>query len=142
MEENMKKILILLLTMAMCFGFAGCGSDDEGESMGEAVENGAQELEDDAKEGAEKIERTVDAAAAELGLTGPADAAYEDMGADQGKSFNGGSVEIYYFDEDSQEYKAIENGEGNISAAAVNDGFVIVTEDKELAERFKKIEFK
>ena len=37
MEENMKKILILLLTMAMCFGFAGCGSDDEGESMGKQL---------------------------------------------------------------------------------------------------------
>ena len=92
----MKKILTLMLAFALCLGMTACG-----EKMTAAVAG------QDASNGNKKIEKSVNAVAGELGLTGGEDTMYQMIGAKEGKQFNDGSVELYLFDEDSDEYKAI-----------------------------------
>lgn len=52
-----------------------------------------------------------------------------------------GSVELYLFDEDSDEYKAIKEGTGAIEADAANDGMVILSDDKDLVDGFEELDF-
>lgn len=60
----MKKILILLMALMM-FGFAGCGSDKDDDGTKDIADENAQEMENDAEQDKDKIERSVDAVAAE-----------------------------------------------------------------------------
>ena len=139
----MKKILMIILSLLLCLGLAGCGSDDNaGGNAVDDIEDGAQEMEDDVKDDMDKIEMSVDSVAEKLGLTGGTETMYDTIGAAEGKQFNDGTVEIYRFDADSDEYKAIEEGSGTIKAAAVNDGMVIITDDEDLAAKFKELKFK
>ena len=73
----MKKILILLMALMMCFGFAGCGSDKDDDGTKDIADENAQEMENDAEQDKDKIERSVDAVAAELGLTGGTETLYD-----------------------------------------------------------------
>ena len=141
-EDNMKKILILLMALMMCFGFAGCGSDKDDDGTKDIADENAQEMENDAEQDKDKIERSVDAVAAELGLTGGTETLYDIIGAKEGKQYNDGNVEIYCFDKDSDKYKAIEEGNGAIKATAVNDGVIIITDDEDMAKKFKSLKFK
>lgn len=79
----MKKLLTLILAFVLCFGITGCGSKDKGETSqsGGETTNG-------------KIEKTVDAAGAELGLTDGKETLHDMIGAEEGKEFNGGSTEL------------------------------------------------
>ena len=138
----MKKILMIILSLLLCLWLAGCGSDDNaGGNAADDIEDGVQEMED-VKDDMDKIEMSVDSVAEKLGLTGGTETMYDTIGAAEGKQFNDGTVEIYRFDADSDEYKAIEEGSGTIKAAAVNDGMVIITDDEDLAAKFKELKFK
>lgn len=127
---KMKKVLTLMLAAALCLGMTACGTKDSNndEPRDADYEN-------------KEIQKSVDAAAGELGLTGGEDTLYEMIGAKEGKEFNDGSVELYLFDEDSDAYKAIKEGSGVIEAAATNDGMVILTDDDALVDKFKKLDF-
>lgn len=128
----MKKVLTLILALALCFGITACGSkNDDGDKK-------------DGADGSEvkKIEKTVDAVAEELELGEGTETLYQMIGAEAGKEYKDGEVELYLFDEKSDEYKAIADGEGSLEAAAVNDGMIILTEDESLAGKFKDIKFK
>ena len=43
-EDNMKKILILLMALMMCFGFAGCGSDKDDDGTKAIADQNAHEM--------------------------------------------------------------------------------------------------
>ena len=89
----MKKILTLMLAFALCLGMTACGEKDDSGASGQ-----------DASNDNKKIEKSANAVAGELGLTGGEDTMYQMIGAKEGKQFNDGSVELYLFDEDSDEY--------------------------------------
>ena len=126
----MKKIVTLMLAFALCLGMTACGEKDDSGASGQ-----------DASNDNKKIEKSVNAVAGELGLTGGEDTMYQMIGAKEGKQFNDGSVELYLFDEDSDEYKAIKEGTGAIEADATNDGMVILSDDKDLVDRFEELDF-
>lgn len=64
------------------------------------------------------------------------------IGADAGKQFNDGEVELYLVDEKADAYKDIAAGEGILEAAATNSGMIILTDDSDMATKFKDIQFK
>ena len=136
----MKKIMILLLSLIVCGCFAACTSE-QADDLGDDIEQGMDDVEDDVKDAGDKIERSVDSVAEKLGLAGGTQTLYAEIGAEEGKQFNDGTVEIYRFDKQSDEYKAIEAGESELKFAAVNDGMIIMTDDADLAERFKELRF-
>lgn len=134
---------MIILSLMLCVGLAGCGSNDSsGQNAAGDIEDGVQEMGDDVKDEMDKIEMSVDSVAEKLGLTGGSDTTYDTIGAAEGKEFNDGKVRIYRFDADSDEYKAIRDGNGKVKAAAVNNGMVIITDDDELAAKFKDLQFK
>lgn len=60
----MKKILMIILSLLLCLGLAGCGSDDNaGGNAADDIEDGVQEMEDDVKDDMDKIEMSVDSVA-------------------------------------------------------------------------------
>lgn len=128
----MKKILVLLLALTLCFGMAACGSKDEGGDAGAGTDQPE----------VKKIEKTVDAVAEELELGEGTETLYQMIGAEAGKQYKDGEVELYLFDEKSDEYKAIADGNGTLEAAATNSGMIILTDDTALADEFKEIKFK
>ena len=89
----MKKILTLMLAFALCLGMTACGEKDDGGASGQDASNGNKKIE---KERQCRRRRN-------LGLTGGEDTMYQMIGAKEGKQFNDGSVELYLFDEDSDE---------------------------------------
>lgn len=135
----MKKILVLLMSLTMCFAMAACGSKDEG---------------GDAKEAdVPKIEKTVDAVAEALELTDEKqEKAFEMLEASDGAGY--GDVEIYIYDDESSDaYKAV-IGDGYdmmgisvIKAAAYKDGVVLVPAgsagiDQAIIDKFNELNFK
>lgn len=134
----MKKLLVLLLTLVLCFGMAACGADDDKADKGS--ENGTTTKTEEPE--VKKIDKSVDAVARELELGESTEAPYQRIGAESGKKYKDGTVELYLFDEASDEYKAIAGGSGAIQAAAANSGMIILTDDTALADEFKKIKFK
>lgn len=124
----MKKFLTVFLICALCFAFAACGSKDGGSSGQDKPE-------------AVKIEKTVDAVAEALELGEGSETFYQMIGAEAGKEYKDGQVELYLFDEGSEEYKAIEDGDGAIVADATNSGMVILSDDEDLVNKFKEIQF-
>ena len=127
----MRKLTVSFLALILCLVLVSCGSDDNNNNTGT----------DDDTEGV-KIEKPVDAVAEELALGEGTETLYQTIGAEAGKEYKDGSVELYLFDEQSDEYEAIEDGSGAIQAAATNDGMVIITDDTALADEFEKIQFK
>lgn len=127
----MKKLAISFLVLMMCLMMAACGSD-KGENPSDA----------NAEDQSVKIEKTVDAVAEELNLGEGTETLYQMIGAEAGKEYKDGSVELYLFDENSDEYKAIEDGNGAIAASATNDGMIILTDDTALVDQFKQLKFK
>ena len=64
------------------------------------------------------IDKDIDAVAKHLDLKDGTKVEYDKMGAEHGKKYNDGKVELYEFKEDSKEYKNIIKGEGDLKAAA------------------------
>lgn len=129
----MKKLTAILMAFLLCIGITACGSSDKDTSK------------DSAKEDVKKTERSIDAVAEELGLSNGSETLYQLIGAENGKEYNSGAVELYQFDVSSDEYKAIEEGTGSIKAAACNDGFIIVfskEQDDDMIKAFKDMVFK
>ena len=58
------------------------------------------------------IDKDIDAVAKHLDLKDGTKVEYDKMGAEHGKKYNDGKVELYEFKEDSKEYKNIIKGEG------------------------------
>ncbi len=129
----MKKALILCLILALAVVMTACGGDK------------AETSEEDTTQ-VVKTEKTIDAVADALGLTGKSETFYDMIGADDGAEFNDGSVEIYQYDPESEAYKNIEAGKGEIEAAACNSGFIIVfpegtDPDQKLLDTFNSLQF-
>ena len=131
----MKKILSLLLSLILCTSLYACGGqNDTGSSTEDTnVTN--------------KINKTIDDVASELGLTGGTETFYSMIGATAGKEYNNGDVELYQFDENSDAYKKLINGESYLTASAYKDGIVLLfslgTEvDTELVDKFNALNFK
>lgn len=94
----------------------------------------------------EKIEKNINAVAEKLGLTSGSETFYSMIGATDGKEYNNGSVELYQFDEKSDNYTQIINDGVPFEAATYKDGIILVfpagTEaDNDLIEQFNEIEF-
>lgn len=131
----MKKLLVLLLALVLCFGVVACGSDDSGSGEPEVA----------------KIEKTVDAVVAELGLTGEKqEKAFDMVGANDGAGY--GDYEIYIYDESSDAYKDI-TGDGYnmgfaiLKATASNSGVVLIYSgdgeaEQAIIDKFNEIAFK
>lgn len=125
----MKKFFAIFLACTLCFALAACGSKDDGDT-------------DRSEPEAVKIEKTVDAVAEELELGEGSETFYQTIGAEAGKEYKNGEVELYLFDENSDEYKKIEEGNGEIAASATNSGMIILANDEDLINKFKEIQFK
>lgn len=156
----MKKIITLLLTLALAGSFVACGNNDSdapADQNNAAAENSAgadtdgagsntdSDLADD--DDRSEIDENIDAVAKHLGLKNGKDTLHEVIGAKAGREFNGGKVEIYQFDDDSAEYEKLKKGEGDLKIAAHNDGFVLLfaeekDRDEELIKKFEAIDFK
>ena len=129
----MKKVLILALVVIFAVVLTACGAEKTAE-------------EDTPDTEVVKIEQNIDAVAEALGLEGKSETYYEMIGAKDGAEFNDGSVELYQYDPESKDYKDIEKGEGNIEAAACNNGFILVfpegtDPDKKIVDLFNSLNF-
>ena len=105
-----------------------------------------QETTESSEVASPKVEKTIDAVAGALNLTDKAEVYYGMIGAKDGAEFNGGSIELYLFDEDSDYYQTAIEGTGMIVASAYKDGFVLafpqgVEEDPDLVAAFNALEF-
>lgn len=128
-----KKLLSLMLVAVVAIGLTACGGSGDSDTKEATTQEST------------KIEKSIDAVAEELGLTGGSDTLYEMIGATAGKEYNDGAVELYQFDADSNEYKDIVDGNGVITAAAYKDGIVLVFSsdaDSKIIEAFNDLEFK
>ena len=129
----MKKVLILCLIVVFAVALTACGSNKAAE-------------EDTPDTDTVKIEKNIDAVAEALGLSGKSETYYEMIGADDGAEFNDGAIEIYQYDPESEAYKNIEKGQGEIEAAACNSGFIVVVPDgtepdKKIIDAFNNLAF-
>ena len=127
----MKKVLILCLVVVFAVVLTACGSD-------KAEEEGTTDT--------VKIEKNIDAVAEALNLSGKSETYYEMIGADDGAEFNDGTIEIYQYDPESEAYKNIEAGKGDIEAEACNSGFILVVPDgtepdQDIIDAFNKLVF-
>ncbi len=133
----MKKHILIGLIMALLMCFCGCGGSEE-QTTTETTETTTQE---------QTVERSIDAVAEELGLTGKSETYYTVIGAKDGAEFNDGTVELYLYDPNDQNYKDIADGNGAIKAEAVNNGVILVVpegadSDAEIVAKFKDISIK
>lgn len=122
-----------MLVAVVAIGLTACGGSGDSDTKEATTQEST------------KIEKSIDAVAEELGLTGGSDTLYEMIGATAGKEYNDGAVELYQFDADSNEYKDIVDGNGVITAAAYKDGIVLVFSsdaDSKIIEAFNDLEFK
>ena len=129
-----RKVLVLVLSILLCIGLAACGGGDSD------------------KADVPKIDKTIDAVAAELELTNKEEKAFDMIGAADGAAFDGG-IELYlYEDQNSDAYKDV-TGDGYdlgitvVKAAAHNDGMIMVytgegEPDKEIVDKFNALAFK
>lgn len=136
----MKKIIAISLSVILCLMFVACGGGDT--SNEETTAKEAPVVTTEAAKPA--IEKSVDAVAAELGLTGGKETLYEYIGAIAGKEFNGGEVEIYQFEIGSKAYKEIEKSQtvSGVKVSAYNNGFALIfpnNEDGKVIKSFKDI---
>ena len=134
----MKKHILIGLIMALLVCFCGCGGQSGEQTTTETTETTTQE---------QTVKRSIDAVAEELGLTGKSETYYTVIGAKDGAEFNDGTVELYLYDPNDQNYKDIADGNGVIKAEAVNNGVILVvpegTEpDAEIVAKFKDISIK
>lgn len=133
----MKKITVILLSLLLCFGLFACGNDKN------ANDNDANNDKDNTA--TVSIDKDIDAVAKHLDLKGGEKTMYSAIGAENGKEYNDGEVELYEFKEDSNEYKDIVKGDGAIKAAAHKDGIILVfpnDTDQKLIDKFNEINFK
>lgn len=133
----MKKLLVIAIALTMAFAMSACGGSDK-----DAKEEAKEAPEEDVK----KVEKSVDAVAAELGLEGGEETFYSMIGAVDGKEYNDGKIEIYKFDVDSEDYKRTETAkEINGAPVILNDGMVLMftdTQDDEMVKKFQALKFK
>ena len=159
----MKKIITLLLTLALAGSFTACGGNDDKTSADQNsptvednagadtndTDNNMNSGDDDRNDDDDKyeIDENIDAVADYLGLKNGTETRYEVIGAKAGKEYNDGKVEIYHFDDDSAAYEKLKKGEGDLKIAAHNDGFVLLLahekdRDEKLIKKFEDIDFK
>lgn len=132
----MKKVTVIMLSLLLCFGLFACGNDND-------VNNNDTDNKDNTA--AVTIDKDIDSVAKHLDLKDGEKTSYSTVGAENGKKYNEGKVELYEFKEDSSEYKDIVKGEGSIKAAAHKDGIVLVfpnDADQKIVDQFNEINFK
>lgn len=138
-----KRIIMLGVVAGLIISSAACTSNQ----TNQVEDNNANDVVSTTAPKKEKVEKNINAVAEKLGLTDGSETFYTMIGATDGKEYNGGSVELYQFDEKSDSYKQIINDGVPFKAAAYKDGIILVfpagTEaDTDLVEQFNGIEFK
>lgn len=133
-----KKLFAIVLIACMAFAVTACGGN----------ETSSPESDEPAQEEVKKVEKSFDAVEAELGLSNGEETLYQFINATMGKEYNGGEVELYQFDEDSDAYKAIEDGTFadtyNLEVAGYNGGFALIFPnevDSALVDKLEAIVF-
>lgn len=153
----MKKLITLLLTMALAFSFVACGNNDNdtvdnnnngvtdntANDVNNADNNNAMNENNDRGE----LAKDIDTVADYLNLKDSKNIPHESIGAKSGKEYNGGKVKLYHFNDDSAEYEKLKDGKGDFKIAAHNDGFVLVfadekDRDEDLIKKFENIDFR
>ncbi len=133
----MKKFITTLLSIIMIMAMVSCGGSGDDSSSDKSTE-----------EDTTKIEKNIDATAEDLGLTAGDETYYQLIGAKAGKQYNDGAIELYQFDENSDEYKEIESTKtvANTNVSAYKDGIVMLfvgtEEDQNIIDKFNKLEYK
>ena len=133
----MKKFITTLLSIIMIMAIVSCGGSGDDSSSDKSTE-----------EDTTKIEKNIDATAEALGLTAGDETYYQLIGAKAGKQYNDGAIELYQFDENSDEYKEIESTKtvANTNVSAYKDGIVMLfvgtEEDQNIIDKFNKLEYK
>lgn len=133
----MKKLIAALILVFLIAAMVSCGP---GNSDSGSANSGGED--------SSKIERNIDATAQALGLSAGEETYYQMIGANEGREYNDGAIELYRFDENSEEYKEIENsGEvAGTEVAAYKDGivmiFVGIEQDQEIIDSFNELEYK
>ena len=141
----MKKTVYVLIVLSMLFVFTSCGSASDADEASKQSSSISQEAATEELE-VVKTEKSIDAVADALGLTDKSEVYFGVIGAEDGAEFNGGSVELYIFDEASEDYQTAIDGTGMIQAAAYKDGVVLCfpsgTEpDPTIVDAFNALEF-
>ena len=141
---NIKKIIILCFVAGMIATLTSCTSNIMNQNDNTNNTASSVELEKDINI---KIEKDIDSVAEKLGLTGGVETLYSMIGANAGKEYNDGSVELYQFDEKSEVYKQIIGDNSPLKVSAYKNGIVLIfpvgtEEDKNLIYEFNSIEFK
>ena len=136
-----KKITVFLLATVLVLSLFACGNND-----------GTSENNENSDTNVVKIDKTIDAVAAELGLNNKQEKAYDMVGASDGAAFDD-NIQLYrYEDQNSEAYQAI-TGDGYdmgiavVKATASNDGMVLVytgegSAEIQLVNKFKELQFK
>lgn len=132
-----KKLLSLLAITVLVLAFTSCGGGDNGSAKSSEPEKPT-------------IERSVGALADYLELKDPSDSAFGMIGAENGKKYEDGKVEIYEFDPSSDAYKDIEKSKTimDFPVAGIKDGMILFIQDgysgdtENLIKKFNEVEFK
>ena len=133
----MRKFITILLSVLMAMAMVSCGGGEN---------NSSSDKQD--KEDTAKIEKNIEATAEALGLIEGEETYYQLIGAKSGKQYNDGAIELYQFDENSDEYKEIEETKtvANTNVSAYKDGIVMLfvgtEEDQNIIDNFNKLEYK
>lgn len=149
-ERNklMKRLLCLIIAAVICLSFAACSKtpgNDNTTAQTTTQNTITEQTTEQTTKAVKKTEKTVDAVAEYLGFSDGEEQFYSMIGAKDGKAFNGGELEIYLFDENSEEYKSIIAGNGTVTATAYKEGVILVfpnTVDQDIVNSFNDIEFK
>lgn len=123
-----KTSLFMTVFLIACMLLISCGSSNEQAAPEESASAVVESTEEPAEQEPEPVattEKSVDAIADALGLTDKGEVYFSMIGATDGAEFNGGAVELYIFDESSDEYKATIEGGAMITATAYKDGVVL-----------------
>ncbi len=155
----MKKVVCLFLTMVMCISLVACGGEKSSEEnvTNDTLTNNTDAPQDASTDKAvepeingdngKEVEKTIDAVAEALGLTNGEKNFYDKIGAIDGKEYNGGMVELYQYDEASEKYQQILNGNGSSRVAAYKNGIVLLfpvgsKKDADLIKAFNELKIK
>jgi len=145
----MKKFICLLTIFVICVSLVACAgqapSKDNSSGKDNTTANQDQSSQNkDESEG--EIEIKIDYVAEKLGLTGESEVLYGLIGAIAGKQYNGGDVELYQFDENSDAYKDLIARKTYLIPAAYKNGVVLifalgVEPDQNLVDAFNALDF-
>ena len=142
----MKKLIAIIMVLCMVLCLSACGSDEPTTNETATNETTANENVSEEVEDVQGPSMSIEEIAEALGLTDESEVMYELIGAVAGKQYSNGNVELYQFDEESDDYKNIIEGKSYLTASAYKKGIVLifalgVEVDTDLVDAFNALEF-